>query len=76
MFHFLESIDVPPAYRHDVTFVTSHKGAALCAVFSHDGMVLTKVSTVYTLIFLKFLLIYIPFIFAFICYRICKKGPL
>ena len=74
MFHFLESINVPPAYRHDVTFVTSHKGAALCAVFSHDGMVLAKISTVYILI--KFLLIYVPFIFAFICDRICKKGLL
>ena len=36
-FLFLEDISAPPAYRHDVSYVMSHKGPVLCATFSHDG---------------------------------------
>jgi cleavage stimulation factor subunit 1 len=32
-----ENILAPPAHRHDIGYVTSHKGPILCANFSHDG---------------------------------------
>ncbi len=32
-----EAIAAPPAHKHEVGYVTSHKGPALVATFSHDG---------------------------------------
>lgn len=36
-----ENISAPAAHRHDIGYVTSHKGPILCATFSHDGMCVT-----------------------------------
>ena len=33
----LEPVSTPPAHRHEVTYVTTHKGPSLAAVFSRDG---------------------------------------
>ena len=35
-FH-LEPVSTPPAHRHEVTYVTTHKGPSLAAMFSRDG---------------------------------------
>ena len=35
-FH-LEPVSTPPAHRHEVTYVTTHKGPSLAAIFSHDS---------------------------------------
>ena len=33
----LEPVSTPPAHRHEVTYVTTHKGPSLAAIFSRDG---------------------------------------
>ena len=33
----LEPVTIPPAHRHEVTYVTTHKGPSLAAIFSRDG---------------------------------------
>ena len=32
-----EPVSTPPAHRHEVTYVTTHKGPSLAAIFSRDG---------------------------------------
>ena len=34
---YLEPVSIPPAHRHEVTYVTTHKGPSLAAIFSRDG---------------------------------------
>ena len=33
-----EPVSTPPAHRHEVTYVKTHKGPSLAAIFSCDGM--------------------------------------
>ena len=57
----------PPAHRHELGYVTSHKGPVLCSNFSHDGndIIITKyfiilfimVITLYSIIYVLIILI-------------------
>ena len=63
----LEPVSTPPAHRHEVTYVTTHKGPSLAAIFSRDG----------TSEFQRFLklqvsvLVHFSLLRSTCCYRLC-----